>query len=109
MAKMLTQVWKTVMGTFYETEEEAVRFEQKHILKQCIIAARNKALEPIVEKFEKELAEWERNGKYMQNRNRPKDPRWEEYKSPEGFFDNLVEEIFDKRGLTFPTQENSGD
>jgi hypothetical protein len=91
MPKMLTQVWKTVMGTFFETEEEAIAAENMHAVKKAIIKVKKETMEPIVAKYKEELATWENGGRRGPGPGR--NPEWEGYAFPPNFVERLTEEL----------------
>jgi hypothetical protein len=100
MAKLLTQVWKTVMGTFFETEEEAIAAENKHAIKATLVKVRQETMAPVIADYKKRLAEWEKDGR--RNPSPGPNPEWEGYQVPPNFYERLSEELY--KIATFKTE-----
>lgn len=93
MAKLLTKIWKTTSGFFFETEEEALRLERKEAIARCLLRARETALASEIAEFKLALAEWERHrGSLTSGVRYPSDPRFE-HKIPHGFEKVLMDEL----------------
>lgn len=85
MPKMLTQVWKTFFGSFFETEQEAAEAELHWKTDAAITEAWEACLKPLKDADAKALAEYNALP-YTSRRDRyPPNPSASRFKMPEKF------------------------
>ena len=99
MAKLLTHIWKTASGPFFETKEEALKAERK-AAELAVKAAMARAMLPAMDKYVADRTEGEelmrkrRPGELPSSQYPPANPQ-ERHKLPPGFpgylLDALVE------------------
>jgi hypothetical protein len=95
MPKLLTQVWKTTFGSFFETEQEAVDAEALRYLEEGLEAARLRALDKAMLAYRADLEEWKvarAVDKWGNFPRRPQNPL-DSYPFPDGLVPFLKEEL----------------